>query len=370
MKRLAIRTDLNVLFPAALIALLMPFLAAVDALLRYDHVVTRPDPWSVWPLTPGITLATLLAAYIYIAGQRHSANSANSDHQGLRHFAFFGGLAALFLALQSPIEPISDHLFVVHQVEHMLLRTVAPMLLMVGAPQAALIRGLPNWMRRYVVSPLLSRPAIRALAFLGHPAVATMLFVGTTYFWMIPRYHDLAILDEPIHYLWHTTLLLSGLIFFWRVFDSRPYPRGTSLGVRLFMFWCASVGNILLGSYLSFKHQVLYHAYGDVGRMWGLSPLDDETCGGLIMWVMGGMMFGATAVLMVYRWALEEDSRVARQNEKYKPVKAADLQPQRKAANREMAIGLVCFVFTVLIITFATVFVYHYSADFSWLAGL
>ena len=110
----------------------MPFLAAVDALLRYDHVVTRPDPWSVWPLTPGITLAILLVAYIYIAGQRHSANSANSDHQGLRHFAFFGGLAALFLALQSPIEPISDHLFVVHQVEHMLLRTVAPMLLMVG----------------------------------------------------------------------------------------------------------------------------------------------------------------------------------------------------------------------------------------------
>jgi hypothetical protein len=54
-------------------------------------------------------------------------------------------------------------------------------------------------------------------------AAATLLFIGTTYFWMVPRYHDVAILDEPIHYLWHATLLLSGLVFFWRVLDPRPY---------------------------------------------------------------------------------------------------------------------------------------------------
>jgi putative membrane protein len=79
-----------------------------------------------------------------VMGQRSIRAAEIGRHERLRHLAFFGGLAALFIALQSPIEPISDHLFVAHQVEHMLLRTGAPMLLMLAAPQAALLRGLPE----------------------------------------------------------------------------------------------------------------------------------------------------------------------------------------------------------------------------------
>lgn len=354
--------SIGVLWPAALIIGLMLMLATIDPVLRYDHVLSGYDPWSVWPLTPGVTLGTLLAVWLYITGQRQRANSGNDRLAGLRHLAFFGGLAVLFLALQSPIEPISDHLFIAHQLEHMLLRTAAPMLLMLAAPQAALLRGLPNWMRRYVVSPVLASPAVRALGILGHPAAATTLFVGTTYFWMIPRYHDLAILDESIHYLWHTTLLLSGLIFFWRILDPRPYPLGASLGVRLFMFWLASMGNILLGSYLSFKHQVLYHAYDEMGRLWAINPAADENYGGLTMWIPGSMMFAATAMLMIYRWAQQEDRNVMRQRSDGKALTAAEFVLQRRSANRKMAIGLICFILTVLTITFTTVSIYHYSA--------
>jgi putative membrane protein len=367
---LAPRPNPGVLWPATLVGGFVAVLAVIDPVLHYGQVLRGPDPWAVWPLTPDITLATLLAAWVYIAGQRPLSALDDDRFALLRHFAFFGGLAALFIALQSPIEPISDHLFVVHQVEHMLLRTTAPMLLVLAAPQAALLRGLPGWARRFVVSPLLGSPVVRALGILGHPAVATILFVGTTYFWMVPRYHDIAILDEPIHYLWHTTLLLSGLIFFWRILDPRPYPRGASLGVRLFMFWIASIGNILLGSYLSFKHQVLYHAYDEMGRLFGINPVTDETYGGLVMWIPGTMMFVATAMLMIYRWAqMEERSdRRRRAGADGGAVTAAEFLRQRRSANRKMAIGLLCFVMTVVAITFSTMLIYHYGPRSSSLA--
>jgi putative membrane protein len=361
----ALRLNRTVLWPAATVGGFVVALAAIGPVLRIEHLLLWYRAWGAWPLTPGITLGILLAALIYVAGQREATE--RDDHPGLRHLAFFGGLAALFLALQSPIEPLSDHLFFVHQIEHMLLRTTAPMLLALAMPQAALLRGMPAWLRRNAVAPIAGSPIARSLGILGHPALATILFVGTTYFWMIPRFHDLAILDENVHYLWHTTLLLSGLIFFWRILDPRPRPRGASLGVRLFMFWSASIGNILLGSYLSFKHQVLYHAYDEMGRLWSISPATDETYGGLTMWIPGSMMFVATAMLMIYRWAQQEERSFARSGAG-RAVTAAEFVRQRRSANRKMAVGLVCFMLTVAAITFTTVLFYHYGGEAGGLA--
>ncbi|MGH6967511.1 MAG: cytochrome c oxidase assembly protein [Stellaceae bacterium] len=355
----------SLLWPAIVVAMLMPVLAAIASVLCADHILPRATIWTDWPLTPGITLSLLTVVWLYIAGRRETAAPALDRPGVLHHLAFFGGVAAIFIALQSPIEPLSDHLFVAHQVEHMLLRTGGPMLLMLAAPQAALMRGLPSWIRRRVMAPLLGNPVLRALRVLGHPAVATVLFVGTTYFWMIPRYHDLAILDEPIHYLWHTTLLISGLIFFWRLLDLRPCPLGASLGTRLCMFWFASIGNIVLGSYLSFKHGVLYHAYDVMGRFW-LSPVTDERFGGLTMWIPGSMMFAATSLLMIYRWARQEERATARLHETGMIVPTvAEFVASRRAANRKMAIGLVAFAATVLIISLSVTLTYRYSADYT-----
>jgi putative membrane protein len=181
---------------------------------------------------------------------------------------------------------------------------------------------------------------------------------------MIPRYHDLAILDEPVHYLWHTTLLLSGLIFFWRIFDPRPYPLGASITARIFMFGFAAIGNILLGSYLSFKHQVLYHAYDEVGRLWAIDPATDERFGGLTMWIPGSMMFAAAAMLMVYRQARQEDLATTRPHTSSTiAMTSTEALSRPRPTNRELAIGLAGGAVTILVITFATVMIYHYSTQ-------
>lgn len=268
---------------------------------------------------------------------------------------------ALALALLSPIEPLADHVFAIHQVEHMLLRTIGPMLLLLAAPQAALMRGMPDWLRRPIVQPMVASGRVRSVfGLLSRPLVATGLFLFATFFWMWPSWHDIAILNEPIHYVWHVTLLLSGLLFFSVLFDPRG-AAGPSLGARLAMFWGAAIGNILLGSFLSFKSGQFYHAYDVLGRLW-LSPASDERIGGLTMWIPGTMMFAISAMVVLHRWAVDEGRSDARRwRTGAGEAHAADLRARSGRSNRNLAFGLGGFAALVLAIAVGAAVLYNHS---------
>ena len=315
------------------------------------------NPWRAWQWSPEIIIALALAGVVYAAGLRYQTRP-DRRVPVLHSIAFYGGLAALGLALLSPIEPIADHVFIVHQVEHMLLRTVGPLLIMLAASPAVLMRGLPNWSRRWLVAPVVGNGVVyRVFGALSHPVAATALFVGTTYFWMIPRYHDIAILDEPVHYLWHVTLLVSGLFFFWRVFDPRPTPLGAALPTRLLMIWFAIMGNIALGFYLSFKETVLYSAYDTMGRLWGLSALTDERFGGLTMWIPGCMMMVVAGLALVHRWGSGEERQASRRAGAV-AISRDEAQRRARPKNRALAIGLAGFAAVVLVIAVSAAVIY------------
>ncbi|MCF8708996.1 cytochrome c oxidase assembly protein [Rhizorhapis sp. SPR117] len=302
--------------------------------------------WSLWHWSPEIIAALLLAAIVYgrgaMRGQQPSA---------WRIAAFAGGLVALFLALVSPIERLADHIFAVHQVEHMLLRTMGPMLIFLAGPQAVLMRGLPAGMKRRLAGPIMTNGGVRGFfSFLTTPVIATSLFVGVSYFWMYPSWHDLAILNEPIHYGWHTSLLITGLLFFSVMFDPRPVPAGAGLPTRLAMFVVAALGNIVLGAFLTFKTVPLYSAYEISGHMWHVSTLTDEQTGGIIMWIPGCMMFALSAIIILYRWGQDEERAVARRRRDGRALQSA-----RDGGNRIFAMSLAAFSVIILMLAIAIV---------------
>jgi putative membrane protein len=64
----------------------------------------------------------------------------------------------------------------------------------------------------------------------------------------------------------------------------------------------------IVAALITFADQVLYPWYTVAPRTWGLSPLDDQQLGGLLMWIPGNLwLFGAIGVLF-FRWAREEES--------------------------------------------------------------
>ena len=112
-----------------------------------------------------------------------------------------GGLATLFLALASPIEPFAALLLQVHMVQHLLLMMVAPPLFWLGAPLVPDVRGLPRAVRTYWVVPLLrSRTLRRSVRRLTHPVVALPLFVAATWLWHAPSVYETALRSTGWHY--------------------------------------------------------------------------------------------------------------------------------------------------------------------------
>lgn len=343
---------------ARLAAAALMFALPSAALAHGDEIQPGEPIMAMWQFEPEIVAGLLIAGALYVSGVRRGAKA-----RWWRHALFFAGLLALAAALLSPIEPLADHVFAIHQIEHMLLRSIGPMLILLSQPQAALMRGLPEWLRREIVSPAVGSTAVRrTFGFFSQPVMATALFVGVSWFWMIPRWHDVAILNETIHYTWHITLLVTGLFFFSTIFDPRPSPVGASLGTRLIMFWCAAMGNILLGAFLTFKSVPLYHAYDVMGRMFGLDAATDEQIGGLTMWIPGCMMFAVSAILILHRWGVDEERAAERRRrmgtvEAHSAAQAANLT----RSNRALAVGLGSFVVLVLFVALTSAVLYDHE---------
>jgi len=331
--------------------LLTPSMARADARPSAQVVL------STWDLTPDIVVPTLLVLAVYAAGLARRPGSF--DARPWRHMAFFWGVVIVFLSLASPLDAMADHLFFMHQVQHMLLRVVGPMLIALSQPQGVLIAGLPSWTHRNALAPVLTSGATRAVfGVLTLPVTVTALFVVSLYVWQWPPLHNLAIIDEGVHYAMHVTMLSAGLLFFWRVFDQRPAPKGARYGVRLMMLWVAVLSNIPIGAYTTFKQHELYPAYGRVGRLFHMTPMGDERLGGFIMWAPASMMMLLAVLVVIHTWGVHEEQiedRRARDRmsvaEAAPPVTMAALVEERRPKNRALAWGLLGFAACVLAAT-------------------
>lgn len=311
--------------------------------------MTDATALSSWHLTADIVLPTIAVVIIYVRGMiRRDA----VKRRVWRHGLFFAGLAAVFLALQSPVDPIAERLFFVHQIQHFLLRMIGPMLIALSQPQAMLIAGLPSIARRTILAPVASSgPAKRLFGSISHPFTATAIFVGSLYFWQIPLYHNKALLNEPLHYLMHVTMLLAGGLFWWLIFDQRGQPKGLRHGVRLIMLLMAMLSNILLGSYITLKTTILYDAYDHLGRLFEYAPLADEQLGGMIIWIPSSMMCLLAVIIVIHHFGTQETLSAARRNAwtprnsdiLLHPTTGAALIEQAQPKNRAMALGFALF---------------------------
>jgi len=311
--------------------------------------------WNVWVFEPAVIVPTLLVAIVYAAGVGRR-RAIDDRMQVWRHVAFAAGLLSVFVALQSPLDSVAEHLFSMHQIQHLLLRMIAPMLIALAAPQAMLISGLPAALRRGALAPVIGNSVLQQIfLFLVQPVVVTLLFVAVLYIWQLPRYHDAALLDDTIHDTMHVTMLTAGLLFWWRVFDTRPAPAGLRYGTRLMMLWIVILTQIALGAYTTLKSDLLYRAYDVVGRLFGVHPLTDEALGGFIIWVPSAMMGLAAAIYVIHMWGRHE-TRVEENRALWStsdsavllyPTTGAALIEQARPKNRILALGIVAFAITM-----------------------
>ena len=77
--------------------------------------------------------------------------------------AFLGGIVALFVAVASPLDTFSESLLFMHMAQHFVLMSIAPPLIVLGAPVVPMLRGLPRLVIRVLRPLFVTRPAASRL---------------------------------------------------------------------------------------------------------------------------------------------------------------------------------------------------------------
>ena len=208
------------------------------------------------PANAAALLALFAAAALYARAMRRS--------EGLRArhaAAFAAGWMALFAALSPPLDGAAADSFAVHMVQHELLMLVAPPLLILGRPFAALAATLPARTVRLAALPL----AIPPLA-------AVILHGAALWLWHAPRLFDAGLESGAVHALQHASFFWTALLFWWTVF------RRVRTGTAVLYLLATLIHGGALAALLTFSPAPLYAG----------ATLESQQLGGLIMWVPAG----------------------------------------------------------------------------------
>jgi cytochrome c oxidase assembly factor CtaG len=268
--------------------------------------------WSPpWPLTVAVALASVL----YVRGWLAIRRTRPALFPWSRPALFLLGMAALWAALGSPLDGFADALLSAHMVQHLLLMSVVPPLVLLGLPTVPMLRGLPRWFVRTVLGPLFgSAPLLATERFLTTPVVAWLAMNLTFLLWHVPAAYDYALWNQPWHRLEHVCFLATSLMFWWPVIQ--PWPgRRHNLGWGMLLYLVsADLVNTGLSAFLAFCDRPVYRYYVVRPNPFHVDPVVDQAAGGAIMWVIGSMAFLLPAVALTVR-LLEGESRTRRRPE-------------------------------------------------------
>ncbi|HZU20131.1 MAG TPA: cytochrome c oxidase assembly protein [Gaiellaceae bacterium] len=285
----------------------------------------RASSWPVeWPL-----YAVLVAAYLYLLGGRLAA-SRPSAAKRWRGASFYAGLAAIALAVDSPVDAYADKLFWVHMLQHVLLMMVAPPLLLLGRPWPRIARPLPLGARRPVARSVLAGSTLasprRLARWIASPLPSLVLFNGTLLMWHLPALYDLTLRNSLVHDLEHALFFTTALLLWTHLVPGatgRPKlaegPRAAYATASLLVGW-------LLAIILAVAPEAVYGSYAALAhRPLGLSALGDQQLAAGIMWVPGSVPFTVAVFVAAYRWL---DPNGASRRRRLGAAAADDLRPR------------------------------------------
>ena len=258
--------------------------------------------FAAWSPPLGLTILTLLVSAIYVRGWHAIRKTRPTYFSDTRLMSFLCGMLVLWLSIASPIDGFADVLLSAHMVQHFLLMSVVPPLIVLGAPVVPLLRGLPRSLVKSFLAPIFAWRWLRTMGnFLTAPVVAWLLFNLDFLSWHVPSAYDIALQNEHVHDFEHICFLVTSLLFWWVVVH--PWPsRIHSNDWRVLLFLIsADLVNTALSAFLAFCNRPVYSYYTTGPNPFHVSPLSDQILGAVIMWVLGSIVFLVPAILITVR---------------------------------------------------------------------
>jgi putative membrane protein len=252
---------------------------------------------AAWSLDPSLVYVAV-ATVLYLLGSRGRWRPTH-----LQAASFFAGLLTIVIALNSPIDVYADQLFWVHMVQHILLLTVAPPLILLGRPWPRMWRALPLRPRTVVARTVARASWTAPLRALTRPLSAWILFNVTLLAWHIPAAYDATLTSGTVHAVEHAMFFFTGLLFWAWVIDPGPLRRRLAWPTRIAYSAGSMVVSWILAITLVVVPHPLYGYYANLAsRPGGISALTDQQIAAGVMWVLGSLTYTVTFLIGFYRW--------------------------------------------------------------------
>ena len=296
--------------PAARWAVALLTLGAASPAYAHDGRPLEPhDLWGAWELDLAVVLPLLASGLLYWIGVRRLWRAA-ARGRGLRrgHVATFtAGWVTLAVALVSPLHALGGVLFSAHMTQHQLLIGLAAPLLVLGRPLVAFLWAFPAPARRRL-GLWTRRPEVQSTwRLVSRPGFAWWIHAGALGVWHVPVLYDATVTSRAAHAAQHASFIGTALLFWWAAFN----PGRQRYGFAVVYLFAATILTGALGALLAFAPMPWYEAYTATTGAWGLTPLDDQQLGGVIMWVPGGLTYLVAGVALFGLWLRESERRTS-----------------------------------------------------------
>src|SRR5487761_2567388 len=273
-------------------------MTAVTLALMTHAPVQTPNLWLAWTFDPTLilSLAIILGLYFYAIGPARRRWGLAERVNRAQVVWFVAGWVTLALSLLSPLDTLGDdYLFSAHMIQHMLIAVVAPPMLLLG---------IPEWL----ATPLLRNARARAvMRWLANPIVAFGVFQADIWLWHAPALYDLTLANNTVHIFEHLSFVLFGLLYWLPILSPTPLIPRISRGFAILYLFIGCQPMVALGALLTFAAAPLYTPYISAPRVWGLSPLNDQQLGGLIMWLPTNVPYLIALSAAFFLWVGERD---------------------------------------------------------------
>jgi putative membrane protein len=251
-------------------------------------------PWHwEWSVLAGCGLLAVLygLALVRLRRERGAQRSVGAG----RLLAFLASLVVVVTALNGPIHDLSDlYLFSTHMVQHLMLAQIFPLLFLVG---------IPLWLKRWLLRTRWVAAPWRLLA--GVPA-GFILYTVVFSIWHVPALYNLMMRDHNFHILMHLLVMATAVLMWWPVVGAEASERPLSPPGQMLYLFLLGTPMMAVAAMITFANRPLYDWYALAPRFMGMSALEDQRLGGLIMWVPGGLFYWAIMSVVFFRWAARE----------------------------------------------------------------
>ena len=217
---------------------------------------------------------------------------------------FYIGLVTILFTVFGPIAAYDSTFLSLHMVQHFVLITIAPPLLLYGAPMTVLMVALGPLKRQRYILPVLHSPLFRLVT---HPLLGIALFIAVPTFWYVTPAFAASLTSAPLHFIGYAIFLFAGVHYWWPIVGNNPTRWTLSYPVRLFYVLALVPIHAFLGLLFHEPDNVIYHQFHFIPRTWGPSPLLDQQIAGAFMFIFGEALGLIVVMLVAFQWGRYED---------------------------------------------------------------